>query len=62
MNETELDYNPNPLENASVWSKLTFSWIKPMLKLGRSKQLQLNDLYNPHSDDEARPMVDQLEK
>ncbi len=61
MNETELDHNPNPLESASFWSKCTFSWITPLLSLGRRKQLQLNDLYNPTSADEAKPLVDELE-
>nr|QUF59454.1 ATP-binding cassette transporter Abcc4-1 [Brachionus angularis] len=62
MNEQEFKYNPSPLFNASLLSKLTFTWVQPLLSLGRKKQLQLSDLYSPISEDEATVLTDELEK
>ncbi|CAF0837577.1 unnamed protein product [Brachionus calyciflorus] len=62
MNEQEFVYNPSPLLTTGFFSKITFSWINPLLSLGRKKQLQLSDLYSPISDDEAEKLTLDLEK
>lgn len=62
MNEQEFVHNPSPLPETGFFSKLTFSWINPLLKLGRKKQLQLSDLYSPVYDDEAEKITEELEK
>lgn len=41
------------LEHASFLSKLTFAWINPLLKLGSSKTLALEDIPSLVSEDEA---------
>ncbi|XP_021829664.1 ABC transporter C family member 8-like isoform X2 [Prunus avium] len=41
------------LDNASFLSKLTFSWINPLLNLGSSKTLALEDIPSLVSEDEA---------
>ncbi|KAJ2475512.1 hypothetical protein EV174_005249, partial [Coemansia sp. RSA 2320] len=34
-----------PVEDANIFSQLTFSWLSPLLKLGRQKQLTEDDLW-----------------
>ncbi|XP_004305814.1 PREDICTED: ABC transporter C family member 8-like [Fragaria vesca subsp. vesca] len=41
------------LDHASFLSRLTFSWVNPLLKLGSSKALDLEDIPSLGSEDEA---------
>ena len=43
-----------PIENASLLSYLTFSWVSPMLRLGHRKRLVIPDLWNLHERDKAQ--------
>lgn len=62
MNEKYFEHCENPIKKASFWSKVTYSWIQPLLKLGRKKeQLELSDLYSPLPEDEATKLTDELE-
>ncbi|XP_012069008.2 ABC transporter C family member 8 [Jatropha curcas] len=45
--------NRSKLAQASFFSKLTFSWINPLLKLGNSKPLDLEDIPSLIAEDEA---------
>ncbi|KAH7657583.1 Xenobiotic-transporting ATPase protein [Dioscorea alata] len=45
--------NGTMFSNASLWSKLTFSWMNPLMSLGHSKSLDLNDIPPLDSEDDA---------
>nr|UOU03341.1 ATP-binding cassette subfamily C4-1-2 [Brachionus rubens] len=62
MNEQEFISNPSPLVTTGFFSKITFSWINPLLSMGRKKQLQLSDVYSPVTEDEAEKLTNDLEK
>ncbi len=41
-----------PLDEAGAWSRATFSWLNPLLKLGEQRQLQASDIpVNGEGDD-----------
>ncbi|XP_012921222.1 cystic fibrosis transmembrane conductance regulator [Heterocephalus glaber] len=52
----------SPLEKASVVSKLFFSWIRPILKKGYRKRLELSDIYQIPSADSADNLSEKLER
>ncbi|KAJ2681971.1 hypothetical protein IWW39_006179, partial [Coemansia spiralis] len=39
-----------PVEDANIFSQLTFSWMSPLLKLGQHKQISEDDLWEVPSD------------
>ncbi|XP_020574939.1 ABC transporter C family member 8-like [Phalaenopsis equestris] len=41
------------LSKAGIFSRLTFTWQNPLLRLGRSKTLELNDIPSLNDEDEA---------
>ncbi len=43
----------NPEENGSILSRLFFSWVDPLLKLGYRQPLEDSDLYEVPSDHKA---------
>ncbi|CAJ1950985.1 unnamed protein product [Sphenostylis stenocarpa] len=49
----DVDTQRTGLGRASILSKLTFSWVNPLLKLGYSKPLALEDIPSLLSEDEA---------
>ncbi|KAK0469882.1 ABC protein [Desarmillaria tabescens] len=50
-----------PLEGASLLSKLTYSWITPMMVLGYQRTLQAPDLWKLHSSQESGLLSEQLD-
>nr|UOU03343.1 ATP-binding cassette subfamily C4-4-2 [Brachionus rubens] len=53
---------PSPLNNANFISKLFVNWVSPLLKLGKQRPLEEEDLYSPIPDEECKFLTDQLEK
>ncbi|KAK0495417.1 ABC protein [Armillaria luteobubalina] len=50
-----------PLQDASLLSKLTYSWITPMMVLGYKRTLQAPDLWKLHSSQESRFLSEELD-
>ncbi|PBL03741.1 ABC protein [Armillaria gallica] len=50
-----------PLVDASLLSKLTYSWITPMMVLGYRRTLQAPDLWKLHSSQESRFLSERLD-
>ncbi|PBK75557.1 ABC protein [Armillaria solidipes] len=50
-----------PLEDASLLSKLTYSWITPMMVLGYRRTLQAPDLWRLHSSQESKFLSERLD-
>ncbi|CAG8473230.1 8866_t:CDS:10 [Racocetra persica] len=44
----------SPEENANIFSRLTFYWMTPLMKLGHEKYLVLSDLWNLNSEDRSK--------
>ncbi|XP_044751806.1 ATP-binding cassette subfamily C member 4-like [Coccinella septempunctata] len=62
MDTTKEKYNPNPREKANPLSVLFFTYTLPMFKKGSSKELDVDDLYNPLPCDRSKHLGDRLEK
>lgn len=43
----------SPEMTASIWSRLVFSWMTPLMKLGHEKHLEIEDLWSLNPDDRA---------
>lgn len=39
-------FQQNPLDNASLWSKVVYSWMSPLMALGHQRPLQEGDLFD----------------
>ncbi|KAM6202279.1 cystic fibrosis transmembrane conductance regulator [Rhynchocyon petersi] len=52
----------SPLEKASFFSKLFFSWTRPILRKGYRQRLELSDIYYVVSDDSADNLSERLER
>nr|Q2QLH0.1 RecName: Full=Cystic fibrosis transmembrane conductance regulator; Short=CFTR; AltName: Full=ATP-binding cassette sub-family C member 7; AltName: Full=Channel conductance-controlling ATPase; AltName: Full=cAMP-dependent chloride channel [Otolemur garnettii]ABA90408.1 cystic fibrosis transmembrane conductance regulator, ATP-binding cassette (sub-family C, member 7) [Otolemur garnettii] len=52
----------SPLEKASVFSKLFFSWTRPILRKGYRQRLELSDIYQIPSADSADNLSEKLER
>ncbi|KAI9475895.1 MAG: multi drug resistance-associated protein MRP [Benjaminiella poitrasii] len=50
LEEDELD---SPEEKADIFSRLTFSWMTPLMRLGYKKPLTMDDLWNLKTDDQS---------
>lgn len=61
MESAQLKQLPNPCENATFLSKLFFSWMLPLLKLGYQKELKLSDVYEPLACDRSESLRNRLE-
>ncbi|KIO14752.1 hypothetical protein M404DRAFT_119962 [Pisolithus tinctorius Marx 270] len=55
------DAELTPLANASLFSRLTFSWITDIMVLGYQRTLQASDLYKLDPSREAGPLSERLE-
>uniref|UniRef100_A0A182P629 Uncharacterized protein n=1 Tax=Anopheles epiroticus TaxID=199890 RepID=A0A182P629_9DIPT len=53
---------PNPRQNASILSTLTFWWTIDLFRKGYSKVLELQDLFRPLDVDRSDALGDRLEK
>ncbi|CAG9859549.1 unnamed protein product [Phyllotreta striolata] len=54
-------YYPNPREKANPLSVLLFGYTLPMFKKGYSKNLEVEDLYNPLAQDRSKFLGDRLQ-
>uniref|UniRef100_A0A8C3VLY6 Cystic fibrosis transmembrane conductance regulator n=1 Tax=Catagonus wagneri TaxID=51154 RepID=A0A8C3VLY6_9CETA len=52
----------SPLEKASIFSKLFFSWTRPILRKGYRQRLELSDIYHISSSDSADNLSEKLER
>lgn len=52
----------NPYIKANVFSKLLFWWVIPLLRKGKHKDMELEDLYDPLVDDLAGRLGDDFER
>ncbi|KAG8577538.1 hypothetical protein GDO81_010214 [Engystomops pustulosus] len=52
----------SPLEKANIFSKLFFSWTKPILKKGYRQRLELSDIYQIATGDSADNLSERLER
>ncbi|XP_040267378.1 cystic fibrosis transmembrane conductance regulator isoform X1 [Bufo bufo] len=52
----------SPLEKANIFSKLFFSWTKPILKKGYKQRLELSDIYQISTADSADNLSERLER
>ena len=54
--------SPNTEAEASLFSRLTFSWVSGMLRLGCTRTLRMEDLWALSPEDEAGPLCDRFER
>jgi hypothetical protein len=47
------DPNPCPEGNANIFSRVVFQWMNPLMKLGYSKNLEMEDLWNLNKSESA---------
>ena len=52
---------PNPYEKANIFSKFTFSYISPLLTLGKKRPLKEEDLYSPIKSDESECLTEKMQ-
>ncbi|XP_041444470.1 cystic fibrosis transmembrane conductance regulator isoform X2 [Xenopus laevis] len=52
----------SPLEKASIFSQIFFSWTKPILWKGYKQRLELSDIYQIHPGDSADNLSERLER
>ncbi|XP_068132527.1 cystic fibrosis transmembrane conductance regulator isoform X1 [Hyperolius riggenbachi] len=52
----------SPLEKANIFSKLFFSWTKPILTKGYRQRLELSDIYQIPTGDSADNLSERLER
>ncbi|XP_018429475.1 PREDICTED: cystic fibrosis transmembrane conductance regulator [Nanorana parkeri] len=52
----------SPLEKANIFSKLFFSWTKPILRKGYRQRLELSDIYQIATEDSADNLSERLER
>ncbi|OCT89029.1 cystic fibrosis transmembrane conductance regulator isoform X1 [Xenopus laevis] len=52
----------SPLEKASIFSQIFFSWTKPILWKGYRQRLELSDIYQIHPGDSADNLSERLER
>ncbi|XP_075065076.1 cystic fibrosis transmembrane conductance regulator isoform X2 [Mixophyes fleayi] len=52
----------SPLEKANIFSKIFFSWTKPILRKGYRQRLELSDIYQIPAEDSADNLSERLER
>ncbi|KAI8344113.1 multi drug resistance-associated protein MRP [Chlamydoabsidia padenii] len=60
-----LDYDDsklNPEESSSIFNRLLFLWMSPMIQKGYKKPLTMEDLWNLQHEDQSRSLSEQFEK
>ena len=60
--EAKVQQRKNPRETAGWPSVAFFWWMNSLLASGYSKDLELEDLYEPRKEDESEVLGDQLEE
>lgn len=61
MESTERNLPTNPCENANCLSKLFFAWTVPFFKKGYTKDLKIDDMYEPLTCDRSEVLGNRLE-
>lgn len=61
MESTQLKLPPNPCEKANYLSKLFFAWTVPFFKNGYTKDLKIDDMYEPLTCDRSELLGNRLE-
>ena len=61
MNEKNIKSSPNPYEKANIFSKITFSFISPLLSLGKKRPLKDEDLFDLVESDESKYLAEKLQ-
>lgn len=51
MEQVRIEQKKNPRDNAGFFSIVFFWWMNPLLALGYSRDLELEDLYGPREED-----------
>ncbi|CAO3622955.1 unnamed protein product [Cunninghamella blakesleeana] len=51
-----------PEENSNIFSRLTFEWMTPLMRLGYSKPLTMDDLWNLNHEDQSAIVGEKFEK
>ncbi|XP_063235987.1 ATP-binding cassette sub-family C member 4-like [Bacillus rossius redtenbacheri] len=62
MKPAKKELNPNPIQNANIFSKLLLWWMKPVLWTGHSRDLQQADLFDVLDSDRSSHLGDLLER
>lgn len=52
----------NPREKSNIFSILTFTWTLPLFRKGYSKDLQMDDIFQPLKCDRSELLSERLEK
>lgn len=55
-------HNPSPEESANIFSKLTFFWLRKLIRKGRKRLLKPDDLYDLHKDNQVSNLYKRYEK
>ncbi|RUS27181.1 ABC transporter transmembrane region-domain-containing protein [Jimgerdemannia flammicorona] len=55
------DQNECPEETANIFSRLTFHWMTPLMKLGYQKYLTMDDLWNLKCEDQSKIISDSFQ-
>ena len=51
MEQVRIEQKKNPRDEAGFFSIVFFWWMNPLLALGYSRDLELEDLYGPREED-----------
>ena len=51
MEQVRIEQKKNPRDEAGFFSIVFFWWMNPLLALGYSRDLELEDLYEPRKED-----------
>ncbi|KAI2474163.1 ATP-binding cassette sub-family C member 4 [Diabrotica virgifera virgifera] len=62
MDPSEVKYNPNPRENANIFSILFFGYTIPTFRTGMTKVIDVDDVYNTLEGDKSDYLGNRLEK
>ncbi|XP_042212324.1 ATP-binding cassette sub-family C member 4-like isoform X2 [Homarus americanus] len=62
MDQTRKPRPPNPRDAAGLLSKMVFWWILPLMRLGHSRPLEVQDLYRVQEQDASLGLGDRMQK
>ncbi|KAG1269716.1 hypothetical protein G6F68_000016 [Rhizopus microsporus] len=57
-----LEEHDSPEEKSNIFSRLTFSWMTPLMRLGYQKPLTMDDLWNLNTEDQSAIIGARFEK
>lgn len=62
METVKKELKENPRETANIVSVLFFSWVIPLLKIGSSKVLEIEDLFQCRLCDRSGTLAEKLQR